>query len=97
MDFVQQQERARHRTKRFILYFVVAIGSMIAVNRRIAAYQTLSHMRQSLVGLRRGESVPVSRLRRGQGTTPGNLSFESGREAVAGSRAGALTPFYTDR
>ena len=28
MDFVEQQEQARHRTKRFILYFVVAIGSV---------------------------------------------------------------------
>src|SRR5882724_2117818 len=31
MDFVEQQEQARHQTKRFILYFVLAIGSMIAV------------------------------------------------------------------
>ena len=31
MDFVQQQEQARHQTKRFIFYFVLAIGSMMAV------------------------------------------------------------------
>ena len=31
MDFVEQQEQAHHQTKRVIFYFVLAIGSIMAV------------------------------------------------------------------
>src|SRR2546428_8218319 len=41
----------------------------------LPAYQTLSHMRQSLVVLGPDGRMPISRLRSGQGAASGNLSL----------------------